>query len=207
MSRIAARLSTNLLLLGENGTGKELIAQAIHNGGNRSNEPFIAINCGAIPKNLIESELFGFEGGAGGGRDGRAGKFELANGGTVFVEEISAMPFDVQAKLFNVLQEGAVSRLGSDKSTKINVRVIAASSKDLLLAVRNNEFHGDLYYRLNGLSIHCAGPPGPTGRRTAACGLFFAQICRILFGQGKGVFRRCVPGVGELQLARKHQRT
>lgn len=154
MAKIAAKLSTNLLLLGENGTGKELIAQAIHNGGDRSNEPFIAINCGAIPKNLIETELFGFEGGTDDGRDGRAGKFELANGGTIFLEEISAMPFDVQASLFNVLQEGEISRLGSSKRMKINVRVIAASSKDLLLAVRNNEFHGALYYRLNGLSIH-----------------------------------------------------
>ena len=155
LARIAATNNSNVLLIGESGTGKELFAQAIHNASDRRDGPFVAINCGALPKSLIESELFGYEGGTftGARREGCAGKFELANGGTIFLDEIGDMPFDVQVALLRVLQNQEVSRLGSSKTIKIDVRVIAATNKDLIAAIDNNEFRNDLYYRLNVFNI------------------------------------------------------
>ncbi len=155
LARVAAENDSNVLLLGESGTGKELFAQAIHNASARRDEPFVAINCGALPKSLIESELFGYEGGSftGSRKEGRAGKFELANGGTIFLDEIGDMPFDVQVSLLRVLQNREVTRLGSDKSLRINVRVIAATNQDLLARIQQNMFRRDLYYRLNVFTI------------------------------------------------------
>jgi len=144
-----------LLLSGESGVGKEVFAQAIHNGSSRESQPFIAINCAALPHDLIESELFGHAPGSftGATRDGRPGKFESADGGTVFLDEISELPIDVQAKLLRVLQEREVTRLGDTKGIPIDVRIICASNRDLQAMVRDKEFREDLYYRCNVIEI------------------------------------------------------
>lgn len=146
---------SNVLVMGESGTGKELFAQAIHNYSKRKDEPFVALNCGAIPRNLIESELFGYEGGAftGAKSTGQPGKFEIADGGTIFLDEIGEMPLDMQTRLLRVLEEGTVSRVGSAKEILVDVRVIAASNKDLNEEVEKGNFRKDLYYRLNVLPI------------------------------------------------------
>lgn len=152
----AALSSSNVLILGDSGTGKELVAQAIHNGSAYSQGPFIAINCGAIPKSLIESELFGYERGAftGANREGNPGKFELADGGTIFLDEIGDMPLDVQVSLLRVLQTKEIMRIGAKFPKKINVRIIAATNRDLTEAIETKTFREDLYYRLNVLTIH-----------------------------------------------------
>ncbi len=159
LARVAAPYPSNVLLTGESGTGKELFAQAIHNASDRALSPFIAINCGALPRSLIESELFGYEGGAftNSRREGQAGKFELANGGTIFLDEIGDMPYDVQANLLRVLQTREVVRIGGKKAIQIDVRVISATNKNLEENVANNTFREDLYYRLNVFAI--AIPP------------------------------------------------
>ncbi|OOO63430.1 sigma-54-dependent Fis family transcriptional regulator [Clostridium tepidum] len=146
---------STVLIEGESGTGKELLAQSIHNYGDRKKNSFIAINCGAIPKSLIESELFGYEDGAftGARRGGHAGKFELANGGTLFLDEIGEMPLDMQVNLLRVLQEGYVTRVGGDKIIPVNVRIIAATNKDLKKEVEKGTFRQDLYYRLSVIPI------------------------------------------------------
>jgi len=155
LAKIAAENNSSVLLIGESGTGKELFAQAIHNASARADGPFIAINCGALPKSLIESELFGYEGGSftGAKREGHAGKFELANGGTIFLDEIGDMPFDVQVSLLRVLQSREITRIGSNKSLRMDVRVIAATNQDLQKSINTNAFRSDLYYRLNVFSI------------------------------------------------------
>jgi transcriptional regulator with PAS, ATPase and Fis domain len=146
---------SSVLITGESGTGKELFSQAIHNYSNRRAEPFVALNCGAIPRNLIESELFGYEGGAftGAKSAGQPGKFEIADGGTIFLDEIGDMPLDMQTRLLRVLEEGTVSRVGSVKEIVVDVRVIAATNKDLNEEVRKGNFRKDLYYRLNVLPL------------------------------------------------------
>lgn len=153
--KIADSRST-VLIMGESGTGKEIFAQAIQNFSNRSEEPFVAINCGAIPKNLIESELFGYEEGAftGAKRTGQPGKFEIADGGTIFLDEIGEMPLDMQTRLLRVIEESTVSRIGSTKEMPVNVRIIAATNKDLVEEVKNGNFRKDLFYRLNVLPIN-----------------------------------------------------
>lgn len=155
MALQAADSASTVLILGESGTGKELFAQAIHNASSRVSGPFIAVNCGSIPKNLIANELFGYEYGAftGAGKSGNPGKFELANGGTLFLDEIGDMPFELQVSLLRVLQSREIVRLGGKSPKQIDVRVIAATNKDLLQAIENNTFRSDLYYRLNVLSI------------------------------------------------------
>lgn len=146
---------SNVLIMGESGTGKELFSQAIHNYSSRRDEPFVALNCGAMPRNLIESELFGYEEGAftGAKRTGQPGKFEIADGGTIFLDEIGEMPLDMQTRLLRVLEEGTVSRIGSAKEIVVDVRVIAATNKDLNEEVKKGNFRKDLYYRLNVLPI------------------------------------------------------
>ncbi|KEI75790.1 sigma-54-dependent Fis family transcriptional regulator [Clostridium botulinum] len=146
---------STVLIEGESGTGKELLAQSIHNYGDRRENSFIALNCGAIPKSLIESELFGYEDGAftGARRGGHAGKFELANGGTLFLDEIGEMPLDMQVSLLRVLQEGYVTRVGGDKIIPVDVRIIAATNKDLKKEVEKGTFRQDLYYRLSVIPI------------------------------------------------------
>ncbi|QXE17814.1 sigma-54-dependent Fis family transcriptional regulator [Clostridium sp. 001] len=147
---------STVLIQGESGTGKELIAQSIHNDSSRKNNSFIAINCGAIPKNLIESELFGYEDGSftGAKHGGRAGKFELANGGTLFLDEIGEMPLDMQVNLLRVLQENCITRIGGNKCIKIDVRIIAATNKNLREKIKKGTFREDLYYRLNVIPIY-----------------------------------------------------
>lgn len=145
-----------VLISGESGTGKELLAQSIHNFSNRKNGPFVAINCAALPENLLESELFGYEKGAftGASPHGKVGRFEQAHRGTIFLDEIGDMSLNLQARLLRVLQEQQLMRLGSDKVIDIDVRVIAATNRDLPEAIRSRHFREDLYYRLCNIPIH-----------------------------------------------------
>lgn len=153
-----AETNATVLILGESGTGKELIARAIHNISNRRRKPLVKINCAALPANLIESELFGHERGAfTGAMERKIGRFELADGGTIFLDEIGELPVELQAKLLRVLQEGEFERLGNPKTIKVDVRVIAATNRNLEQAIEKKEFREDLYYRLNVFPIHC--PP------------------------------------------------
>jgi DNA-binding NtrC family response regulator len=144
-----ATTDATVLLLGESGTGKELFARAVHHLSNRRDKPFVAINCAAIPQTLIENELFGHERGAfTGAGERRLGKFELAAGGTVFLDEIGELPLAVQGKLLRAIEEKAVDRIGGKSTIPVDVRVVAATNKDLRAAVDNGEFRGDLFFRL-----------------------------------------------------------
>ena len=152
----AADSTATILIEGESGTGKEVMAQAIHNFSSRRDNGFVAINCGAIHKNLIESELFGYDEGAftGAKKGGQPGKFELANGGTLFLDEIGEMPLELQVSLLRVLQEGYIMRVGGNKYIPVNVRIIAATNRDLKKQVENGKFRQDLYYRISVIPIH-----------------------------------------------------
>jgi len=144
-----AQTEATVLLLGESGTGKELFARAVHHLSNRRDKPFVAINCAAIPETLIENELFGHERGAfTGAADRRQGKFELASGGTVFLDEIGELPLAVQGKLLRAIEEKVVDRIGGRAPIPVDVRIVAATNKDLRAAVDNGEFRGDLFFRL-----------------------------------------------------------
>lgn len=147
--------SSTVLITGESGTGKELIARAIHKQGDRKDNPFVAINCGAIPDTLLESELFGYVRGAFSGADpkGKIGKFELANDGIIFLDEIGDMPLHLQVKILRVLQERKIIRIGSNKPIDLDVRVIAATNKDLMKLIIEKKFREDLFYRLNVIPI------------------------------------------------------
>jgi len=146
---------TTVLIRGESGTGKEVVARAIHYSGSRAKKPFIAVNCAAIPKELIESELFGHKKGAfTGANTDKKGKFELADGGTIFLDEIGDMPYEAQSKLLRVLQEMKVEKVGGSTPVKIDVRVIAATNKNLEFDIKEKTFRLDLYYRLNVMSIY-----------------------------------------------------
>lgn len=151
----AALTSCNVLIEGPSGTGKELFAQSIHNYSNRESGPFVAVNCASLPKELIESELFGYEKGAftGASKDGHPGKFELANGGTIFLDEIGELPLDMQSKLLRVLDNNKITRVGGTYEKTLNVRIIAATNRNLLREIENKNFREDLYYRLNVMSI------------------------------------------------------
>ncbi|WP_035571527.1 sigma-54 interaction domain-containing protein [Halonatronum saccharophilum] len=151
----AAESSSTVLIQGESGTGKELFAHAIHKASHRKYGAFIRVNCAAIPENLLESELFGYEKGAftGANAKGKAGKFELAHGGTIFLDEIGEMPLDMQVKLLRVLQEREVERVGGGKTIDIDIRVIAATNEDLEEMVSEGKFRKDLYYRLNVIRL------------------------------------------------------
>ncbi len=153
---LAARSNASVLITGESGTGKEVAAHFIHQNSSRSNGPFIRVNCASIPRELFESELFGYEGGAftGARSQGKPGKFELANGGTILLDEIGEMPRPMQAKLLRVLQERTVDRLGGTKPIPADFRLIAATNRDLQEMVRKGDFRMDLFYRINILSIH-----------------------------------------------------
>lgn len=153
LGRVAG-LDTTVLLLGESGTGKELAARNLHDQSARAAGPFVALNCGAIPATLAEAELFGYERGAfTDARDSRAGKFEQANGGTLFLDEIGELPADTQTKLLRVLQEREVTRLGGRRPMAVDVRIIAATNRDLHRAVDDGAFRSDLYYRINAFAI------------------------------------------------------
>ena len=153
-----ASTDSTVLILGESGTGKELIARAVHHISSRSKRPLVKVNCATLPANLIESELFGHEKGAfTGAMERKMGRFELADSGTVFLDEIGELPVELQAKLLRVLQEGEFERLGNPNTMKVNVRVIAATNRNLQQAIEKKEFREDLYYRLNVFPIIC--PP------------------------------------------------
>lgn len=154
MVQKVASTKTTVLLLGESGTGKELFARAIHNLSNRKHYPFVPINCAAIPRDLLESELFGHEKGSFTGADAKKlGKFELADKGTIFLDEIGDMDTTIQSKLLRAIEEGEIERVGAVKAIKVDVRIVAASNKDLEKAVEDKKFREDLYYRLNVFPI------------------------------------------------------
>jgi len=154
VEQVAATDAT-VLILGETGTGKDLIARAIHNVSNRKNRPLVKVNCAALPPNLIESELFGHEKGAfTGAISQKIGRFELADGGTIFLDEIGELPPELQVKLLRILQDGEFERLGNPKTMKVNVRIIAATNRDLEKLIKEQRFREDLYYRLNVFPIH-----------------------------------------------------
>ncbi|MHC1759103.1 MAG: sigma-54 interaction domain-containing protein [Negativicutes bacterium] len=150
-----ARTESNILITGETGTGKEVFAQSIHNHSQRKKGPFVAVNCAALPSQLLESELFGYVKGAftGANKEGKPGLFEVAHGGTIFLDEISELDYVNQGRLLRVLQEKTVVRLGSDKVVPVDVRIIAATNKDLGLEVAEKKFRDDLFYRLNVLKL------------------------------------------------------
>ena len=155
MITTVAPQTSRVLITGETGTGKELVARAIHENSTRSKEPFITINCGAFPETLLESELFGYVKGAfTGANDNRQGLFRGAHGGTLFLDEIGNMSLPMQVKLFRVLQEGKVRPVGSNEETEVDVRVIAATNKDLEKAIADGEFREDLFYRLSVIPMH-----------------------------------------------------
>ena len=155
MADKACKTDASILLLGQSGVGKEVFASYIHKNSPRAKKPFIAINMAAIPDNLIESELFGFEKGAfTDASEAKAGQFELANGGTLFLDEIAEMPYAVQAKLLRALQEKEIRRLGSSKNIKIDIRVVSATNANILDKIKNGEFREDLYYRLNTIPLN-----------------------------------------------------
>ena len=153
--RKVADHKTTVLITGESGTGKELIAKALHSNSHRSSKPMVAINCGGIPDNLLESELFGYKKGAftDAVKD-KPGQFEEANRGSIFLDEIGELPLTLQVKLLRVLQEGEITPLGGTRAEKIDVRVIAATSKNLAMEVSEGRFREDLYYRINVMTIH-----------------------------------------------------
>jgi len=159
LARVAARQNSRILITGETGTGKELFAQAIHNASPRAPGPFVALNCAAIPRELLESELFGYKGGAftGSRKGGQVGKLELADGGTLFLDEVNQLPLDLQAKLLRVLQDGMLLRLGDTKPIRVDVRIVAATNEDLYEKSRSGGFRQDLYFRLSVVEI--ALPP------------------------------------------------
>ncbi|MCG8403066.1 MAG: sigma 54-interacting transcriptional regulator [Firmicutes bacterium] len=150
-----AKVDSTVLILGDSGVGKEVVAGLLHKAGNRSKHPFIRVNCGAIPENLLESELFGYEGGAftGARREGKPGMLELAHNGTLFLDEIAELPQALQVKLLTVIQEKVVTRLGGTKPIQIDVRILTATNRDLYLLVEQGLFRADLYYRLNVIPI------------------------------------------------------
>ena len=155
LAKIAANSMSNVLIEGESGTGKELIAHSIHNYSDRRNQPFVTINCGAIPRELLESEFFGYEAGSftGASSKGRTGKFELADGGTIFLDEIGEMPLDMQVKLLRVLQDKKITRIGGHSVFDVDVKIIAATNRDLLKMCEKGLFRKDLYYRINVLYV------------------------------------------------------
>lgn len=155
LAKVASISSCKILIQGESGTGKEIFAQAIHNNSNRRDKPFIAINCAAIPRDLVESELFGYEEGAftGAKRGGRPGKFELAESGTLFLDEIESMPLESQPKLLRVIESNQLMRIGGNKIITTDVRIISSTNQDLLLAIKKGNFREDLLYRINTVTV------------------------------------------------------
>lgn len=147
---------SNILILGESGTGKDVLAQAIHNASSRRDKPFIAINCGAMPKDLIESELFGYDSGAftGARKNGNIGKFELASSGTIFLDEIGEMPLDLQAKLLRVVEQKQLMRLGSSQIIDVDVKIIAATNANIWSMIEQKQFRADLFYRISTMQLN-----------------------------------------------------
>lgn len=196
-----SNLKSTVLITGESGTGKELVARAIHAEGERRNKPFIAINCGAIPESLLESELFGYVKGAfsGANANGRIGKFELANKGVIFLDEIGDMPLYLQVKLLRVLQEKTVVRIGSNKLTPLDIRIVAATNKDLKELVRKGKFREDLYYRLNVIPIEVSA--------LRERGKDLNLLVNVLVGKYNNLFNKYVSKIDDevLEMFRKYK--
>lgn len=181
----AAKSSIPILITGESGVGKEVIARAVHGSSDRAGKPFVAVNCGAIPENLVESILFGHEKGSfTGATDKHLGKFQEANGGTLFLDEVGELPLDMQVKLLRALQESEIDPIGSKRSIKVDVRIVSATNRDLSQAVGEGRFREDLYYRLNVFPIEA---PALRERKEDVPALVDAFIRRFNVEEGKSV--------------------
>jgi sigma-54 specific flagellar transcriptional regulator A len=186
MVEMVARSDANVLIVGESGTGKEVVARHVHHHSNRRSKPFIPLNCGAIPADLLESELFGHEKGAfTGAITSRQGRFEMADGGTLFLDEIGDMSLSMQVKLLRVLQERTFERVGSNHSVSVNVRIIAATHVNLEQAIRAGRFREDLFYRLNVFPIETP----PLRERTGDLPLLVNDLVERLGHEGRGTIR------------------
>ena len=193
--RKVAKTELSVLVLGESGTGKELTALAIHERSTRKNKPFVTINCAAIPENLLEAELFGYEKGAfTGAYATKKGKMESADGGTVFLDEIGEMPMSLQAKLLRFLQDRIVERVGATSGKKVNVRVIAATNCDIDLAIQEGRFRSDLYYRLDEFAIHLP-PLRERGEDIVLLARFFLNRFSAEMGLTKAFTRKAVDAI------------
>ena len=184
-SKIAAKVDTTVLIQGETGTGKELVANAIHNDSDRSQKPFVTINCSNIPKDLLESEFFGHEKGSfTGAHKRKLGKFELANNGTLFLDEIGEMNLELQPKILRAIQEQEIQRVGGEDKIKIDVRIITATNRNLIKMIEKGEFRSDLYYRLNAWNIEI--PPLRERIEDLECLINFLanKICRRIGKKG-----------------------
>lgn len=195
-AKMTSKSMSNVMLEGESGTGKELFAQSIHNYSLRADGPFVAVNCGAIPRELIGSELFGYVEGAftGARKGGSPGKFELAEGGTLFLDEIGDMPIEQQVTLLRVVQEKQLSRIGGSKVIPINVRIICATNRSLYNEVQNERFRQDLYYRLNVISLRIP----PLRERKEDIALLFKNFLSQMDSAWAGNFSRIDPAVWDL---------
>ncbi|HET6970743.1 MAG TPA: sigma-54 dependent transcriptional regulator [Phenylobacterium sp.] len=181
----AAKSSIPILITGESGVGKEVIARAVHGSSDRAGKPFVAVNCGAIPENLVESILFGHEKGSfTGATDKHLGKFQEANGGTLFLDEVGELPLDVQVKLLRALQESEIDPIGSKRSIKVDVRIVSATNRDLSQAVKEGRFREDLFYRLNVFPIEA---PALRERKEDVPALVEAFVRRFNVEEGKSV--------------------
>jgi DNA-binding NtrC family response regulator len=181
----AAKSSIPILITGESGVGKEVIARAVHGSSERGGKPFVAVNCGAIPENLVESILFGHEKGSfTGATDKHLGKFQEANGGTLFLDEVGELPLDIQVKLLRALQEGEIDAVGGKRPIRVDVRIVSATNRDLSLAVREGRFREDLYYRLNVFPIEA---PALRERKEDVPALVDAFVKRFNVEEGKSV--------------------
>jgi len=190
----AAKGNSTVLILGESGTGKEMFAHSIHNESPRHNGPFIKVNCAAVPENLLETELFGYDEGAftGAKKGGKPGKFELANGGSIFLDEIGDMPLSMQAKMLRVLQEKEFERVGGTKTIKLDLRIIAATNRDLEKMIEEGTFRHDLYYRLNIISLNIA----PLRERIED----IPMLCNMLLKKINKQAPHCIEGVSAAAL-------
>ncbi len=185
MGERAAKSSIPILITGESGVGKEVIARAVHGSSERSGKPFVAVNCGALPENLVESILFGHEKGSfTGATDKHLGKFQEASGGTLFLDEVGELPLDIQVKLLRALQESEIDPVGSKRSIKVDVRIVSATNRDLTLAVSEGRFREDLFYRLNVFPIEA---PPLRARREDVPPLVETFIRRFNVEEGKAV--------------------
>src|SRR5262245_13305555 len=189
----AAPADVPILILGENGTGKELVARAIHDLSPRRDQPFVKMNCAAVPAELVESELFGHEKGAFSGAVAqRRGRFEQADGGTLFLDEIGDMPAAMQAKLLRVLQDGQVTRLGGSGEKRVDVRLISATNRDLEALLADGRFRADLYYRINTLTVKTPALRDRPSDIPALAGHFLEAACRRNHWKTRGLSREAV---------------
>ncbi|WP_422365530.1 sigma-54-dependent transcriptional regulator [Pelagibius sp.] len=189
-----AETDADVLVTGETGSGKEVVARALHDFGPRAKGPFVAINCGALPAEMIESELFGHEAGAfTSAQKQRIGKLEFANGGTVLLDEIESMPLDLQVKLLRAIEQRSIERLGSNKSVALDLRFVAASKEDLLTACREGRFREDLYYRLNVVTLQVP----PLRERREDIPLLFHHLAR----EARARYRREIPDPDDRHLS------